>query len=151
MFITVEKNSPLKNKNLGSFFQNRVTVFVSFYSSIGLFHSFCKCRHKSRKSSIRLKRIKPSRWRKMPRSDEQWFTKSQVLHYTGNRSSNRYNSGISESQKDYEDPEYYYSRPHDLPQVITLHPFETWFALGIKFKVNVISHRKIKQRNYFLL
>ncbi|KAL3985455.1 Rhodanese-like domain family protein [Acanthocheilonema viteae] len=54
----------------------------------------------------------------MPMSDEQWFTKSQAFHYTRNELSNQnsYNSDISGSQKDYEDPEYYYSRPPDHPQ-----------------------------------
>ncbi|CAG9540968.1 unnamed protein product [Cercopithifilaria johnstoni] len=60
----------------------------------------------------------------MPITDEQCFTKSQAFHYTRNRLSNQnnYYNGISELQKDYEDPEYYYSRPPDFSQKQTPPP-----------------------------
>ncbi|MCP9264768.1 Guanine nucleotide-binding protein G(O) subunit alpha [Dirofilaria immitis] len=55
--------------------------------------------------------------KKMPMNDRQ-FAKSEICHSTGNGlpNQNNYNSDILESQKEYEDPEYYYSKPPDLPQ-----------------------------------
>uniref|UniRef100_A0A1I7VGY5 Sulfurtransferase n=1 Tax=Loa loa TaxID=7209 RepID=A0A1I7VGY5_LOALO len=59
----------------------------------------------------------------MPMADLR-FAKAQTFHCTGNGLSNQnnYNNGILGSQKDYEDPEYYYSRPPDLFQKQTPPP-----------------------------
>lgn len=64
-----------------------------------------------------------------------WFAKSQAFHGTRNGLSNqnKYNNDILESQKDYEDPEYYYSRPPDLPQVLISCVFEIQLTSDIKF------------------
>ncbi|OZC09855.1 rhodanese-like protein [Onchocerca flexuosa] len=79
--------------------------------------------------------------------DNRWFSKPEIFHSTRNGLSNQnnYNNDISESQKDYEDPEYYYSNPPDLPRKRTPPPLPPMNSLQKIVPTHlVIEH---KQRN----
>lgn len=64
---------------------------------------------------------------------EQWFAKSYTFHYNRNTLSNQCN------EYDYDDSEYYYSVPPDIPQVFSSRPFKIKLTLGIKFNAVMIS------------
>ncbi|CAG9540967.1 unnamed protein product [Cercopithifilaria johnstoni] len=87
----------------------------------------------------------------MPITDEQCFTKSQAFHYTRNRLSNQnnYYNGISELQKDYEDPEYYYSRPPDFSQKQTPPPLPPMNSMQKIIPTHlVIEHKQIQDKHF---
>ncbi|VDN01835.1 unnamed protein product [Thelazia callipaeda] len=85
----------------------------------------------------------------MPMSDR-WFIKSPQLYHArqGPSNQNNYHNGIPEMHKEYEDPEYYYSRPPDLPQKPTPPPLPPINSLQKIVPTHfVIEHKQRKGWN----
>ncbi|VDK69672.1 unnamed protein product [Onchocerca ochengi] len=82
--------------------------------------------------------------------DNRWFAKPEIFHSTRNGLSNQnnYNNDIPESQKDYEDPEYYYSNPPDLPQKRTPPPLPPMNSLQKIVPTHlVIEHKQVPDKH----